>query len=59
LSFFLSWVCLKLTFPMRDDHRKFTFTTSFILQRIKTFLFLLEDCISYFGYTTLCAGRVT
>jgi hypothetical protein len=43
---------------MRDDHRKFTSTTSFILQRIKTFLFLLEDCILFsFGYTTLYTSQ--
>jgi hypothetical protein len=43
---------------MRDDHRKLTFTTSFILQRIKTILFSLGELHLFcFGYTTLYTSQ--
>jgi hypothetical protein len=43
---------------MHDDHCKLTLTTSFILQRIKTFLVFLKDCIPFhYGYTILYTNQ--
>jgi hypothetical protein len=43
---------------MRDDHRKFTSTTSFILQRINTILSSIGELhLICFGYTALYTSQ--